>query len=237
MYIFFSKFSDKPDGYVIHMDEITNDGRTLVHPSLPITLHGNPVLVPGRVGNAVNLNGGMQYIDLGQNMDTCLGNLEKCKHGITISFWVKFNEFNYNMFLLSTGINGIKMYYLGGFIYLKIDSMGKSWRASLPRPEIGKWHYLELSWHPEFGVSLYLDNLLRDHEEYVNVPETNRNVDDRFLIGAPNSDDTPGRRYNYAAMDVDEMEIWYGRRDELVAFDYIVRGMLQMATALVRFYM
>ena len=207
------------------MDEVTDGGRTLVNPSLPITLHGNPSLVPGRIDNAVRLNGGAQYIDLGNQMDKCLGNLEFCYHGLTISFWVKFSDFNFNMYILSTGVNGIRMYHFGGFIYLKMDHKGKSWRVSLPRPETDKWHYLELSWHPEFGLSFYLNNELRNHEDYVNVPEMNGNVNDKFLIGAPNSGDTLGQRFNYATMEIDEMEIWFGRREELMAFDYIVRGM------------
>jgi hypothetical protein len=28
-------------------------------------------------------------------------------------------------------------------------------------------------------------------------------------------------------MVVDEMEVWYGRREELLAFDYILRGKYQ----------
>ena len=216
--------SGKPAGYILHMDETTDGGRTLVHPSLPITLHGTPTLVPGRIDNAVRLNGGAQYIDLGNQMDKCLGNLEFCYHGLTISFWVKFSDFTFNMYILSTGQNGIRMYHFGGYIYLKVDHKGKSWRVSLARPESDKWHYLEFSWHPEFGLSVYLNYVLRDHEDFVNIPVKNDNPSDKFLIGAPNSGDTQGQRFNYGAMVVDEMEIWYGRREEFLAFEYIVRG-------------
>ena len=199
----------------------------LVHPSLPIMLHGNPVLVPGRIGNAVKLNGGMQYIDLGDQTDKCLGNLGNCHHGLTISFWVKFNKYTYNMYILSTGRNGIRLYYIDGFIYFTIDHLGKSWRGSIPKPEVGKWQYLELSWHPEFGLNYYLNNKLRGHGDFRNIPETTPDANRKFLIGAANRGDASGQRYSYAAMEVDEMEILYGRREELLAFEYIIRGTFQ----------
>lgn len=223
--LYFNIILGRPSGYVIHMDAISNGGTTLVHPSLQIRLHGNPSLVPGRIENGVRLNGNAQYIDLGNQMDKCLGNLELCYHGLTISFWVKFSDFNYNMYILSTGVNGIRVYHFGGYMYITMDSKGKSWRVSLRRPELDRWYYLEMSWHPDFGLGLYLDNEMRDHQDYINVPEKTSNINDKFLIGAPNGDDTLGRSFNYATMEVDEMEIWYGRREELVAFNYIVRGM------------
>ena len=210
------------------MDEFKDDGKMLAHESLPIMLHGNPALVPGRIGNAIKLNGGLQYIDFGDQTDKCLGNLEKCSHGLTISFWAKFNRYTYDMYILSTGLNGIRMYYIDGYIYLTIDKNGKSWRGSIPKPELGKWYYLELSWHPEFGLSYYLNNELRDHEDFRNVPVTTNKGTDKFLIGAPNKGDTTGQRYSYAAMEIDEMEIWYGRREELLAFEYIIRGMFKL---------
>lgn len=43
----------------------------------------------------------------------------------------------------------------------------------------------------------------------------------RFLIGAGNPRDGP---FTYADMLVDEVEVWYADRDQLVAFDYLLRG-------------
>lgn len=46
-----------------------------------------------------------------------------------------------------------------------------------------------------------------------------------FYIGHPNQGDVPSVRYSTGNFDIDEMEIWYGKRDDLIAFGFIDRGM------------
>ncbi|KAL3854429.1 hypothetical protein ACJMK2_013699, partial [Sinanodonta woodiana] len=210
----------RPLHYIIGMDKIR--GSQLEHPSLTIEVFGNPVSVPGKIGKAITFNGPDQYINLGDHHDKCLGNLKKCPHGITISVWIKFNTEN-NMYILSTGQDGIRVFYRNGYIYVTLETMEKSWRASAQSPRIREWHYLEISWHPEFGLNIYIDNKLKEHSNFRNVPPSPDGRAKMFYIGRPNEGDTAGERFDYSRMSVDEMEIWYGRREELLAFDYIVR--------------
>lgn len=53
------------------------------------TVDGNVRLVPGIIGNALNLENG-QYVDLGNTTGKCLGDLEACRNGFYISFFVRF---------------------------------------------------------------------------------------------------------------------------------------------------
>ena len=53
--------------------------------------HSNPVLVPGKLNKAVQFDGNKQYLDVG-NLDNCFGDLAKCSHGFTGSFFFNFKE-------------------------------------------------------------------------------------------------------------------------------------------------
>jgi hypothetical protein len=100
----------RPPHYVINMDSIHND--VMQHGMLNITVHGRPVIVPGKIGNATRLDGETQFIDLGEHSDTCLGSLIHCvHHGLTLSIWVKFRRLEPGMHYLSTG-GGIKVWLL-----------------------------------------------------------------------------------------------------------------------------
>lgn len=97
----------RPPHYVISMDSIHDD--VMPHGSLNITVHGRPVTVPGKIGNATRLDGETQFIDFGDQSDTCLGSLVHCvHHGLMLSIWVKFRRLEPGMHYLSTG-GGIKV--------------------------------------------------------------------------------------------------------------------------------
>ena len=210
------------------MEGIKDGGKQINFGSFPVMLEGNPLLVSGKIGNALHLTGNRQYVDFGKRGDSCLTNLDACNFGISIFFWVKINEYNTNMYLLSTGDGGIKVYYNLGYIYITVDHGRKSWRMSVPQVTKRTWHFFELSWHADFGLSFYIDNELQKLVSHRSIPEVRPTGSEHFYIGAPNTEDVRGQRYNYASMDVDEVEIWYGRREELLAFDYIVRGIVEM---------
>lgn len=206
------------------MDTIINGGRRLEHDWLTIDLTGYPESVPGKVNNAIRLNGNQQYIDLGERTDECMGNFDHCKFGISIFFWLKINEYDDKMFIMSTGTNGIKLYYNQGFVYVTLDNDRKSWRISVPRLQKNVWHYIEFSWHKDIGLSFYVDGELRDQVGYRDIPGTFYTGSSHFYIGRPNEGDVQGRRYNFGYLEIDELEIWYARRDMLLAFQYIIRG-------------
>ena len=83
---------------------------------------------------------------------------------------------------------------------------------------------MEVSWHPSHGLKLFIDNKLEQADDRAyNLPPA-RNDAGHFYIGRPNSGDVPGGRYTTGDFDIDELEVWYARREDLLAFGYIDRG-------------
>ena len=70
---------------VFPMDVLS--GSTL-HGFLNGTTTGNPVLVPGKVGSALYLNGASQFVNLGIHTNNCFPNPNLCNNGVTVSAWL-----------------------------------------------------------------------------------------------------------------------------------------------------
>ncbi|XP_056012893.1 uncharacterized protein LOC125678424 isoform X7 [Ostrea edulis] len=217
----------KPKGYLIDME--ARRGNDLVHQDLPLRLHGGPQLVQGVIGYALHLDGNNQYLDVGIHDNECLGNLQKCSNGITVSSWLNFKDYTKNMYILSTGNNGIRMYQKAGETIAVVHQNGKEWEVAIPNLEKQVWHFVELSWHPDFGLNMYVNNTLVSHSSYTNVVPNVRRSGTRVYVGRANNGDT-GETTTTAMMTADEMEVWYGRREGLVAFDYILRDNIQHET-------
>ena len=148
----------------------------------------------------------------------CVNSLLK---GVTIRAWMRFKRFTNNMVFMSTGIHGIVMMYRNGYIHVSAD--GKT-EVTIQPLDTNRWYYVEISWHPVYGLALYVDG---------NLVATSRNTlasdagsgDGRllgsFYLGRPNTGDVRDGRFVHGNFDVDDMEIWYARRANLLAMDYI----------------
>ncbi|XP_076459006.1 uncharacterized protein LOC143292527 isoform X2 [Babylonia areolata] len=212
---------DRPDHILVQFEEAP-DQNSIAHPSLDIRLEGRPRLVPGKVGNALELRGRGQYADLGQLSHTCYGNLARCSQGVTVSAWMKFRSYENNMVFLSTGENGLLLLYRDGYIYASAYGRGL---VTAPRFDTDRWYYVELSWHPDHGLKLFVDNDLVAESQPFALPQgasTARNSG-HFYLGRPNDGDVPGVRYTTGNFDIDELEVWNGRREDLLAFGHIQR--------------
>lgn len=93
-----------------------------------------------------------------------------------------------------------------------------------PRFETDRWYHVEISWHPSYGLRLYVDNELKADSPRVPIDDLGQDGEGRFYIGRPNNGDMPGGHYTTGNFDIDELEVWYGRREDLIAFGYIDRG-------------
>jgi hypothetical protein len=78
-------------------------GTVIVHPDQPVSAHNGATLVPGKVGNGVQLEGGGEYVTLGDQGKVCMGNLELCQHGMMISFYLKLRRMQQDSYVLSSG--------------------------------------------------------------------------------------------------------------------------------------
>ena len=187
-----------------------------------IPVFNNPNVVQGKLNGAVRLDGNGQFIDLGEHQNTCFGNLDRCKHGITTGMWMNFKQFENDMYYLSN--DGMKMYYRDGYLYVTADTPGKMWKTKVRDLQPNKWYFVEYTWHPESGLDLYVNNKLVDHANAQNVPEKERtNLASHFYVGRANTPQD-GTRFKYADVAIDDMEVWLGRRDYLIANNFIQRG-------------
>ena len=202
------------------MDKIENN--EVVHPDLSIPVFGNPVVVPGKVNGGIRLDGSGQYIDAGADTNTCLGNLEKCKHGVTGSMFLNFRNLQDGMYYLSNG-GGIKMYYKNGRLYVAADLADKLWEVGIPNLQKDKWYFVEFTWHPEKGLQVFLNNKLVEDKK-MPISTLKKPVGGHFLIGKANNRDADPTRFKFPDTLVDELEVWFRDRDNLIAFDHILRG-------------
>ena len=96
--------------------------------------------------------------------------------------------------------------------------------VTAPRFETDRWYHVEMSWHPNHGLRFFVDNKLLGESPAYSVSGQPRQDGGHFYIGRPNDGDVPGGRYTTGNFDIDELEVWNGRREDLLAFGYIERG-------------
>jgi len=73
---------------------------------------GTPSIVPGKMGASLQLNARRRdFVDLGSFGHSCLGNLSVCLDGLTAAMWLRFDALRDDMHYLSTGVEGLHLYY------------------------------------------------------------------------------------------------------------------------------
>ena len=87
-------------------------GIKILHPDFDIIMHNGAHLVPGKVGNAIQVGDG-HYLTLGDQRSNCMGDLSRCTHGLTAGFLFKPSERpTQNGYILSSG--GYSFFYKDG---------------------------------------------------------------------------------------------------------------------------
>ena len=216
--------SGRPTKHMFYMDQ--KSGNRLLHPSIMVNLHGNPKLVPGRVGNALRLDGHNQYADLGEQGGSCFGNLDLCRHGVLLGMWMRPGDMKNNMYYLSSGLNGIKLNYENNMLQSTLSTTTQQWSLSTNQLRPNRWYYVEYSFHPDDGLKMYANNQLIG-ETIVAIPRElgddfeYRGSMDKFYLGRPN---IGVNNFRYGNVTLDEMEYWYAPRDYLIAHNYLQRG-------------
>lgn len=176
-------------------------------------------LIPGWAGNAIEFQGLGEHVTMGDQSNTCFGNLEKCNNGLTVILYLKFKEMIENGYVMSTGPYSI--YYRNGKTHATFSTPTKTWTVSTDKIKPNQWQRVALSWDDTKGLSMYIDKKqvaatteFRSHSE-------KRITDYNVYLGRPNNDITNGV---YANVDIDEMEVWYANRDHLLSFGLLDSG-------------
>lgn len=86
--------------HYISFDQWTDDNKPL-HSILNIEVSGTTGRSSGKLGESLKLDGG--YASLGRQEDTCFGNLDVCRQGALLTFWIKPISLENGMDIISTG--------------------------------------------------------------------------------------------------------------------------------------
>ncbi|XP_067933212.1 uncharacterized protein [Watersipora subatra] len=159
---------------------------------------------------ALSLNTDAFEIVQGRRNEECFNNIEKCVHGILIRGWFKVDNLGQGAEFLTSGFNGIDMAFRNGQLEVSANTLANKWTVNVPNFEFGEWMFLEVSFHPKYGLAVY-----RDETKMIDTVTSNRYDPVRT---APQSPDTfrVGPAFSggeQAVVLVDNLEIWYGDRD------------------------
>ena len=204
--------------YMFDMDN--KEGNRLLHGSVFVTLHGKPRLVRGKLGRALMLNGRNQYVDFGDHHGDCFGNLDNCKHGATVAFWLRPDHLARDAYFLWTGNNGLAMWYRGKRVHVSAKTSTKEWQLSTDKLRPDQWHLAEVTWSEDKGLRLVVGNEVVAEDRDPRQRTVGRQDEDgRVYLGRGNA-----ANGKYGAATFDEMEYWFSDRDYLNAQGYIQRG-------------
>lgn len=203
-------------------------GDRLMHPALLIETFNRPRLVNGKIGKGIKLNGEQQVVDFGEKSTECFGNLDFCHHGIYTSMWFKPTTFRNNMYFFTSGHNGITVSNKRRNVKVTAATTTRVWETSMDVLTPGNWYFLEISWHPDMGLQVFVDEVPvakdRDPSKRTDpLPESliESALQNKIYLGRGNvyMEDS-----EYGKGTFDELEYWYGSRDYLTAFGYLQRG-------------
>lgn len=198
-------------------------GNVLVTQSFNFTLEGMPSFATGPTGgNAVQLNGRDQALDYGElPEEDCLGNLDKCLLGLTISFNLRIVEFRNKMYIVSSGgdskdTSGISMWWQGNKLYLRLVTSQYEWtcKAKYKKGDIvfDSFVKVEFTWSVQSGLRMYLNSDLVDADV---KPKKNKHKGKhtrRFYIG---------RRFSkaeYAACLISDWNVVFAEKNIVKTF-------------------
>ena len=85
-----------------------------------------------------------QYASLGAQSDSCLGNLDLCRHGLLFAAWLKPSELREGADLLSTGANGLRAWVQGGRVHVSARTLTREWTVDTDALRANAWQFVEV---------------------------------------------------------------------------------------------
>ena len=206
--------------YYLNMDRIA--GQELIVENAETEINGDISLVDGKIGKAVKFSGRGEYIDLGNLQNTCLGDPIRCIYGFTLAFWIKPETLPATKtYYFSSSAHGFNVYSVKNSMYSEVRSGNKVWRDTFYGLEVGKWHFVELTWDPERGTEMFLDLKRASFQRRHSSESTPTSTENNFFIGRSHGN----QRYETnPSVILDEVELFYGDRQNLLDLDLIQRG-------------
>ena len=201
------------------MDGIRGD--TIDGATIQNTVHGRVHTVAGKIGGAIHLDGQQSFVDLGDRSGTCLGDLSMCQYGLTISMWINFGAITNGAHILDSGNHGFRLYIDGRRLRVEFQRAPVTWATSWDGLHVGRWYFVEVSWHPDEGLRVWVDlNLVASTQDSSDQLFLGTARGQNLYIGRANTDD----QEVFPVVTLDDLEIWYADRERLIYFDFIQRG-------------
>ena len=198
-------------------DEVVNGQ---IKGSTPGEIIGDVQLVEGKSYKAIYTDGAhVEYVNLGNLREHCVGDLRLCSHGLTISLWlqphvIKPGEYHY--FTNGGHTRGSIGVFLGQkherLIAFFRNDTGR-WTVTNVPFEAMNWYFITMVWGPNSGARLYLNGCLAgEHITLVPDPSNSNGPYNDFILGTSNS---PNHRASKRIeMTMDELKIWNAQMTE-----------------------
>ena len=104
---------------------------------------------------------------------------------------------------------------------LSKKDLRQSWETRYQGLEIGVWYFVEMSWKPEEGLSLFVDRQRVGYQPTAAYRRPDPALSMNMYVGRDGS-----RTNRYPAATVDELEMFYADRATLTDINFIERGEL-----------
>ena len=185
-------------------------GNRLSHEHLYLLLKHGARIGPGYVHQALYLDGQGQYLDIGSHLNSCLGNMDLCTHGFTLSIWLKPEQLVDDAYFISAP--SYSLFYKNRRLSAVFKAEGQSWRTDSSNFLSGDWQRVTLSWHIKHGLSMYVNDNLVGRSEGVKRQRRESPLSRHVYIGRALGEDL-----KTAAVQVDQLNVWYEYINQLMA--------------------
>ena len=186
------------------MDDIVN-GQLLG--TVNGNLSGGVGLVTGKRNLALYTNGLDQMVDLGSQIDSCLGYFVRCTKGLVMTMWLQLGN-GTGVILASGGVTrrGVMVKKDAENVTVYFRGEGReNWKLSVARDDLRGWSHISIIWNMQFGGRLYANGRLVDTEPTASIIR-NKDViiDDKnhLVLGASNV------YKDHGEMILDELYVW-----------------------------
>ncbi|KAH3868179.1 hypothetical protein DPMN_031319 [Dreissena polymorpha] len=204
------------------MDGITNE--QVVASNIYSTGKGTLRIVSGVVGNALDFSmGSGKYVDMGTFESSCIGNPSLCTFGLSISFWLRFISGQTNAYVFSNNASGLAVYLNGSTLNASIQKGGQRWFVSASGLINESWYFVEVTWHPNSGLGLYLNQSMASSQVSGTVVTQGATGSANLYLGQIGGN--MSNRSN-AMMTIDDLYIYNADRQQLLNINYIIRGIV-----------
>jgi len=73
---------------------------------------------------------------------------------------LRFEDLGEGVTYLHSGVNGIRLAFLGGKLRVLTENSAQSWEVVTSSVNPYTWYFMEISWDEMFGLKMYLDEKL-----------------------------------------------------------------------------